>query len=184
MLGCDNLEELNVSNTTLTGETLILPAKGFSSLKTLDISRTTLKYLRFGLSDVQDEYLNLIDFKDLSRLSVQECSNISKIVCANNKENPIELKNNSFEGCSSLRELYGNFIIEGEKVFSGCSSLILDLDTTSDFVEGPEVTNIQFKSNLNSCYNLFQGCSSINIDAFRYIMNKIPESVTSLEGMF
>ena len=184
LLGCDNLEELNVSNTTLTGETLILPAKGFKTLKTLDISRTTLGYLRFGLNDIQDDYLNLIDFEDLSSLSAQECSNLSKVVCANNKENPIELKNNSFEGCSSLRELYGNFIIEGEKVFSGCSSLVLDLDTTSDFVEGSNVTNIQFKKGLLSCYNLFQGCSSINIDTFRYVMNKIPETVTSLEGMF
>ena len=69
LLGCDNLEELNVSNTTLTGETLILPAKGFKTLKTLDISRTTLGYLRFGLNDIQDDYLNLIDFEDLSSLS-------------------------------------------------------------------------------------------------------------------
>jgi hypothetical protein len=99
--------------------------------------------------------LNLEDFQDLTHLNVQECSAVSKIVCANNPDNPIELQSNSLENCSNLSELYGNFIILGDKVFAGCSSLRLALDKTKGFIEGPNATNIQFAPNLASCYNLF-----------------------------
>lgn len=183
LLGCNNLENLDVSSTTLVGDKLILPDKGFTTLKTLNLSRTVLSYLRYGFA-TPDNYLNLEDFKDLNSIRLQECANITKIVCANNRENPIELGISAFEGCSQLRELYGNFVIEGEKVFSGCVSLKLNLDNTVDFSEGSGVINISFNQKLTNCYNLFANCSSLDIDSFRYIMNKIPESVTSLEGMF
>lgn len=184
LLGCNNLEELNVSGSVLTTNQLVLPAKGFTTLKTLDISRTTLGALKFGVDGVQDDFLNLEDFQDLTHLNVQECSAVSKIVCANNPDNPIELQSNSLENCSNLSELYGNFIILGDKVFAGCSSLRLALDKTKGFIEGPNVTNIQFAPNLASCYNLFQGCNSIDIDCFEYIISKLPSTVTSLEGAF
>ena len=184
LLGCNNLEELNVSNTALTEDALILPNKEFNTLTTLNISKTSLSYLRYGLSEVQDKFLNLENFPNLSNLHAQNCINLQKVVCSNNQDNPIELKNSAFDGCYSLRDLYGNFIIEGERVFQDCSQLQLNLDITQDFVEGKNVTNIQFKPTITSCYNLFQGCSSINIDVFRYIMSELPNTVTSLEGMF
>jgi hypothetical protein len=52
LLGCDGLENLNISNTTLTGNKLILPAKGFSSLRSLNLSKTTFSYLKFGNTDI------------------------------------------------------------------------------------------------------------------------------------
>lgn len=183
LLGCTNLENVNISNSSLTSDSIIFPAKGFNTLKTLDLSRTSISYIRFGDSPIKD-YLDLKDFENLNTLYVQDCQNINKIVCANNYDNPIELVAGAFEGCRSLINLYGNFIVTGTKVFANCSQLKLNLDPTEDFKSGENVTNISFLEGLNSCYNMFNNCSSLNINDFRYIMEKLPQTVNSLEGMF
>jgi hypothetical protein len=37
---------------------------------------------------------------------------------------------------------------------------------------------------LNTAFNLFAGCTSINIDTFKYIINRLPNTITTLEGAF
>lgn len=182
LLGCTGIEHIDVSMTSLLPNTFILP-EYFTTLKSLNISRTNLEYLQYGVINTST-YLDLSMFPDLENIQAVECSKIKKIACCNNKENPIELVSNSFEGCSDLTELYGNFIITGEKVFYSCGNLKLNLDRTKDFTEGTNVTNISFQEGLLSGYNTFYGCSSLDIEAFRYLMNRLPSSLVTMESMF
>jgi hypothetical protein len=182
LLGCTGIEHIDVSMTSLLPNTFILP-EYFTTLKSLNISRTNLEYLQYGVINTST-YLDLSMFPDLENIQAVECSKIKRIACCNNKENPIELVSNSFEGCSDLTELYGNFIITGEKVFYSCGNLKLNLDRTKDFTEGTNVTNISFQEGLLSGYNTFYGCSSLDIEAFRYLMNRLPSSLVTMESMF
>lgn len=183
LFDCPSLQDLNLSNSSVTSETLFLDTS-YENLKRLNLSNTKIKYLNYTQNQTAIDYIDLTHFEELSDLKVSECGYITKIVCTNNQDNPIELQSKAFYGCSNLKYLYGNFTICGSEVFRGCNSLVFGLDANQSFREGQEVLNLQFIPTLDSTLGMFQNCLQFNLDDFKYIMNILPESLTSLESMF
>lgn len=192
LTGAWNLETLNLSRTKTLD--IILPAllvngtPNFTSLKSIDISSTKIFTLNYN--DQSFDYLNLSAFPNLSNIMATDCKDLVKVTCTNNKDNPIELENRAFRGCSSLRRCIGHYIITNTEVFRACNSLILnEAETytqfgTDSFLEGDNVTNISFSSTLQSTFNCFEGDISISYDDFKYLMVRLTDSITSMEAMF
>lgn len=192
LTGAWNLESLDLSATNT--QDIILPSlfvnglPNFISLKQLNISRTQLSALKFN--DVTYPYLNLTSFADLENIQASECRALQEIRCRNDKENPIELQRSSFRDCTSLTRLKGCFALCGSEIFRGCSSLYLNPESlyiqygTDTFLEGTEATNVIFDSTLVDTYLMFEGCSTISYNDFKYLMVRLTPNITSIEGIF
>lgn len=122
LVGATGLEELNLANASVAE--LILPSVAggnFTSLKSLNLARTYVSSLNYNGYD--PGYLDLKYFPDLQELNLQYNTVVSKVVCCNNEDNPIELTSSALQGCAGLRTLTGNFILTGTRIFSECSNL-------------------------------------------------------------
>lgn len=178
LAGAYNLERLNLSNIT-TSNIILAPKANFTTLKSLNISNTSIKSLNYDSSDNVD-YLDLSNFPDLQDIQAYNCSELTKVVCSNNVDNPIELQGNSFKNCSNLTDLYGYFNIQGTEVFRGCTNFSLKRQDGEEFMEN--ATNMSFST--ISLYYTFEGCTSLTYSDFKYIMSKLNSTVTSIEGIF
>lgn len=198
LIGAKNLENLNISKTNILQLTLpslfIGEVANFTSLKSLDISETSISKLTYsdyiGNPYPNVNYLDLSQFPNLDNILASGCSNLNKVVCTNNENNPINLTSNSFLNCSNLTTLFGHFNILGSNVFRGCSNLklndelIYDTYGTSDFIEGNNVCNLMFGNSNNTLLGTFDSCSNLSYNDFKYIMVRIGPNITSLEGTF
>lgn len=197
LVGAWNLETLNLSNTNTLN--IILPSTDrFTSLKSLDISNTTISAFNYNGSTAS--YLDLYYFKDLDNIAARNCTNITKVVCYNDQTgaNPINLNTDAFNGCTSLTRVIGYYNICGQSVFKECGNLILNptevyangnSQTFIKYADNPtlssnSITNIKFDSSTISLLSCFEGCSSLSYNDFKFIMTKIGSSVTSIEAMF
>lgn len=193
LVGAKNLEYLNLSYTSTLNITLpSIFANGqpnFSSLKSLNISNTNISELKYNDLALVG-YLDLSYFPNLDNIQASECKQLTKVVCVNNENNPINLFPGSFRNCSLLNTLYGNFNIMGSEVFRGCTALRLNSDAiynvqgTSQFLTGNDVCNLSIDSSASSLYALFEQCSNISYNDFKYIMPRLTSSITSIEAMF
>lgn len=192
LTGAWNLEELNISNTKT--QDIILPSlyvngePNFKSLKSLNISGTSLSTLKYN--DRTFDYLDLTAFPDLENISALNCRSLVEVRCKNDKDNPIELNGSAFRECTSLVRVKGHLALLGSEVFRNCSSFYLNSNDvytqygTDVFLTGDDVTNITFSSDLTETYCMFEGCSALSYNDFKYIMVRLTSTLTSLEGMF
>lgn len=192
LTGAWNLEELNISNTKT--QDIILPSlyvngePNFKSLKSLNISGTSLSTLKYN--DRTFDYLDLTAFPDLENISALNCRSLVEVRCKNDKDNPIELNGSAFRECTSLVRVRGHLALLGSEVFRNCSSFYLNSNDvytqygTDVFLTGDDVTNITFSSDLTETYCMFEGCSALSYNDFKYIMVRLTSTLTSLEGMF
>ena len=192
LTGAWNLESLDIGGIATTD--IVLPAlyvngqPNFYSLKSLIISRTNITSLKYN--DRSDDYLNLTAFPDLEYIDANSCPALVEVRCKNDKNNPIELPTGAFKNCASLTRVKGYFNIQGGEVFRGNAMFVLnDNDTylkhgTDTFLEGDNVTNIKFDDSLIDTYFMFEGCSSLQYNDFKYVMTQLTNSLTSIEGMF
>lgn len=193
LVGAWNLEYLNISG--ILTNNIVLPAlfvnniPNFTSLRSLNISRTNISSLRFN-DQHNTEYLDLSNFPNLNDITANDCSRLNKVVCQNNPNNPIELQSNAFSNCTALTRIEGNFILQGSDIFRECPNFILNSKETysnlgiTDYFEGSGVTNISFDPYLNTCIGMFEGCSSLSYDDFKYLMIRLTSRISSLERMF
>ena len=160
----------------------------FKSLKSLNISRTDTKFLKFN--DITYDYLDLTAFPDLDNISASNCPQLVRIKCLNNPDNPISLQSSSFYGCSSLTTLHGHFLINGTEIFKGCSALrlndasIYDANGFNVFLPGSGVCNLTISPVLSSLLSEFESCNSLTYGDFRYIMLRLTPTISSLESTF
>lgn len=192
LTGAWNLEELNISNTKT--QDIILPSlyvngePNFKSLKSLNISNTSLSTLKYN--DRTFDYLDLTSFPDLENISALGCRSLVEVRCRNDKDNPIELSGSAFKECTSLVRVKGHLALLGNEVFRNCSSFYLNSNEvytqygTDVFLTGDNVTNITFDSKLEDTYCMFESCSSLSYNDFKYLMVRLTPNLTSLEGMF
>lgn len=192
LTGAWNLEELDISNTRT--QDIILPSlyvngePNFKSLKSLNISNTSLSTLKYN--DRTFDYLDLTAFPDLENISALNCRSLVEVRCKNDKDNPIELNGSAFRECTSLVRVKGHLALLGSEVFRNCSSFYLNSNDvytqygTDVFLTGDDVTNITFSSDLTETYCMFEGCSALSYNDFKYIMVRLTSTLTSLEGMF
>ena len=192
LTGAWNLEELNISNTKT--QDIILPSlyvngePNFKSLKSLNISGTSLSTLKYN--DRTFDYLDLTAFPDLENISALGCRSLVEVRCRNDKDNPIELSGSAFKECTSLVRVKGHLALLGNEVFRNCSSFYLNSNEvytqygTDVFLTGDNVTNITFDSKLEDTYCMFESCSSLSYNDFKYLMVRLTPNLTSLEGMF
>ena len=201
LIGARNLESLNISDTNL--KTLILPSlfinsvPNFTSLKSIDISRTNTSNFIYNdnQKDVNGDfipldYLDLKQFVNLDNIKATGCTELTKVVCANNEDNPIDLASSSFYGCTSLTRIIGHFRISGTEVFKGCSLLALNDQniystyTSEQYLPGNNVTNISFNPATTTLLGVFEGCSTLTFADFERLMRRIGSTVVSIEAMF
>lgn len=192
LTGAWNLEYLDLSNTKTSDITLAsLMVNGepnFTSLKSLNISNTELSTLKFN--DQEFDYLDLTSFPDLSDIKASQCKSLVEVRVKNNPDNPIELQTGAFMDCSSLTRIKGHVQILGQEVFRNCNQLYLNPDElytkngTDVFINDDDATNVSFGDSLESFFYIFENCTSLSYNDFKYMMVRLPNSATSLEGMF
>lgn len=192
LTGAWNLELLNLSSTKTSD--IILPSlyvngkPNFSSLKSLNISNTSISSLKYN--DQTPDYLDLTAFPNLENIEASGCRSLIEVRCKNDKDNPIELNGSAFKECTSLVRVKGHLALLGSEVFRNCSSFYLNSNDvytqygTDVFLTGDDVTNITFGSDLTEAYCMFEGCSALSYNDFKYIMVRLTSTLTSLEGMF
>lgn len=183
--GAEGLEELYFNRIETTNITL--PSKSrWHSLKSLDISNT--KIGAFNYAGEIATYLDLTNFNYLSNLNAQNNYYISEVHCPNIANQYIELTSGAFYSCSGLSRLIGNFKLAGNRIFQGCSNLIINqdysgIDYTSTYIPD-DFCNITFHDALGTYSEMFAGCSRITGQDFRYIMDKVKPVVTDISKMF
>ena len=192
LTGAWNLEDLDLSNTKSTD--IVLPSlfvngqPYFTSLKRLNISRTSIKTLKYN--DSEFDYLNLSNFPDLGSIQAASCKELKAIKCTNNKNNPIELPSGAFRDCTTLSRVYGHLVLLGGETFRGCNMFFMNdratynMYGTDVFLEGDNVTNISFSDTMLDGYYCFENCSMLSYDDFKYLMVRLTPHLASLEGMF
>jgi len=90
--------------------------------------------------------------------------------------------------------MYGNFQVEGPRVFSNCYQLKLNKDRIYSqypvlqypvpFINDNEACNIVMNPLMNSAEELFSGCVSLSGNDFSMIMLSLTDNITSLNKMF
>ncbi len=192
LTGAWNLETLNLSNTKTFD--IILPSlyvngePNFYSLKSLNISNTSIYTLKYN--DRTFEYLDLTAFPNLENIEATGCRSLVEVRCKNDQNNPIELNGAAFKECTSLTRIKGHLVLLGSEIFRNCSAFFLntsDLYTqygTDVFIPGDNATNITFGQDLTETYYMFESCSTLSYNDFKYLMVRLNSSITSLEGMF
>lgn len=192
LAGAKSLEALNLSNVKTPDITLpslfVNGIPNFYSLKQLNISNTTLSTLKYN--DIVFDYLDLTAFPNLENIEATNCRQLVEIRVKNDNTNPIEIQRGAFKECTSLRRIKGHLLLLGEEIFRGCSAFYLNPDDiytqfgTDVFLTGDNVTNITFSPELLSTYFLFENCGSLSYNDFKYLMVRLTNKVSSLEGMF
>lgn len=192
LTGAWNLETLDLSytktNDIILASLYVNEVPNFYSLKSLNISNTNISNLKYN--DGVQEYLDLTAFPDLQNIKANNCTQLVEVRCKNDKSNPIELLQSSFKDCSSLKRVKGNFSLQGPEIFRNCQALLLNEDSvyslygTDTFLEGDDVTNVEFGSNLISAQYMFESCSTLSYNDFKYLMVRLNQNITSLEGLF
>lgn len=191
LTGAWNLETLDISDTKTEDITLASLFNGtdpyFKSLKSLIMSRTALSTLKFN--DQTFDYLDLSNFPDLDNIIASDCKQLVKVKCKNDPTNPIDLGISSFYGCNALTTAIGHYRICGNEVFRGCSALVLNDAAayekySTDFLVGENYTNISFSPTVTSLISCFENCSKLTYDDLKYLIIRLPSSVTSIEGLF
>lgn len=185
--GAYNLETVILYKLVTTD--IIFPSKiTWKTLKYLNIAQTTISTLNY--QGEISTYLDLEHFTQLNSIEATNNYSITEIHCPNIEDHYIELDSTAFYGCSGLTTLIGNFKLIGNRVFHNCSSLVLNapnkytsIDYTSTYIPG-NFCNITFHDSLSTYSEMFSGCSSLSGQDFRYIMDKVKESVTNLSKMF
>lgn len=192
LTGAWNLEVLDLSYTKT--EDIVLASlyvngePNFSSLRSLDISGTSLYTLKYN--DRTFDYLDLTAFPDLENIRAANCKMLTEVRCKNDKDNPIEVALGAFKDCNSLQRVKGHIALQGNEVFRGCNSFYLNPNElytqfgTDVFLTGDDATNITFDRNLTEVYFMFEDCSNLSYNDFKYLMVRLTDKVTSLEGAF
>ena len=148
LTGAWNLEVLDLSYTKT--EDIVLASlyvngePNFSSLRSLDISGTSLYTLKYN--DRTFDYLDLT--ADLENIRASNCKMLTEVRCKNDRNNPIEVALGAFKDCNSLQRVKGHIALQGSEIFRGCNSFYLNPNElytqfgTDVFLEGDNATNI------------------------------------------
>ena len=204
-LNSQNNQELEVSLVGATGlETLLLnkisttditfPSKNnWTTLKNVDIGYSKISTFNYDNTPVTD-FLDLTQFRDLEFIYLNNNKYISGIKCANIEGKPIKLAERALADCSNLQYMYGNFQVEGPRVFSNCYQLKLNKDRIYSqypvlqypvpFIDDNEACNIVMNPLMNSAEELFSGCYNLSGNDFSMIMLSLTNNITSLNKMF
>ena len=194
LVGASGLEELYLERIVTTDITF--PAKrDWNALKILNLGMTTISYLNYyDTTPLHTDYLDLDQFTNLESLTINDNQSIQSIKCANNYGHQIKLAGASMVNCSNLSSIYGNFLITGTRVFSGCSRLTINSSNIYNnypvisypvpFVDNEYACNLEFASSLNSTEEMFSGCSSLSGNDFSMIMLLLHDNITNLSKMF
>lgn len=204
---CDSLEELDISGQNNLNTLILLRCPNIKSLNiskiktpsaiTIDLANlhdgvgcqldglTKLESLNISETDIFRD-LDLRASNNLNSLICTLCSTLNSVTCAKNyidgssvgQDNPIELRNSSFQECSQLKYLKGYFSILGGRVFYKCSSLEFD-----NLLKEEDLILISRSSVLD--YTFF-GCSKFTSGqlALDFIHNVPANQVSSMAYMF
>lgn len=77
-----------------------------------------------------------------------------------------------------MQGVKGHIALQGSEVFRGCNSFYLNPNElytqfgTDVFLEGDNATNITFDRNLTEVYFMFEDCSNLSYNDFKYLMVK------------
>lgn len=199
----ENLKHLNLQNCTSLS-TLNIVGK-VTELDYLNLSATKLKTIQYNGESTYG--LDVSKFPNIKEFKIQSNNVVEYIQFRNDAQNPFVITN-SFQGCSSLKRVYGNIAINCTSTFYGCKEFsILGTDTTyylgnyimdgqrvkhpteipkitendkMKFQEGMGVTNMTFVgTNSNSCFRQTK-CTIFDI---YYILYNIGSS-TSIQWAF
>lgn len=199
LVGAMNLEDLDLSLTNtqniLLASLYVGGVSYFTSLKSLNISNTSIKDLLFNdnpkdLSGqyIRKNYLDLTTFPNINNIIASNNSSVTEIRCLNNPLKPILLPSQAFFNCSSLRRLIGNFEITGWEVFKNCGSFKLNEESVyaaalpNEYLLGDTVTNMSI--NTYTLRGVFDSCSTLSYNDFKRIVAKFNSTIISLEATF
>jgi hypothetical protein len=167
----------------------------FKSLKTINISNTDISDFIFndnpkdiGGNYIRKNYLDLINFSNLTSIVATNNTSITEIRCKNDQDNPIDLGIQAFSNCSSLQRVKGHLNITGTDVFKNCGQFklneefIYDTSLPEDFLEGDDVTNLSISS--ASLRSVFENCNTITFNDFKKVIAKFNSNIISLEATF
>ena len=192
LVGAQNIEQLNLSNIATVDITF--PAKvDWTSLKSLDISNSYINYINYyGTTPLVTSYLDLDQFTQLKTLIARDNETIKGIKCS--QQTQIVLGNTALINCRQMEFLYGNFLLDGVRIFSGCSSLNLNksniynnyglLQYPVPFANDEYACNLALSPELNSMEEMFSGCSSLTGGDFTMLMLLLNDNITNLSKMF
>ena len=191
LVGAPNLETLILSRVVTTNITL--PSKSiWTSLKHLDLNSTTITSMNYYDSIVHNDYLDLDQFEQLETVILHDNQAVKSLKCS--QATQIELASSSLVNCSSLTNIYGNFLITGTRVFSGCTGLRLNNDSVYNtypllsypvpFINNEWVCNIRFANTLNSLEEMFSGCRTLTGNDFTMVMLLLHDGITNLVKTF
>ena len=148
-LPIDNVTTINLSGCTSLEEIILIGSDTFPKLNGLNLSKTKISKIIFKKSatDVgtsEDSYLDLTKFPNLSTDESDSSSyfnisgnNVVEYIQFKNDENsPIYLKHH-FQSCSSLKRIYGNFVLKTTSCFYSLPLFsIHGSDLSTDFWKG------------------------------------------------
>ena len=204
ILGTDKLQTLKLNNTTTT-----LPVElsdNLSSIKTLDLSNSSINAFQFGANPVPTyKDMPILDLSNFvfDSLSMQN-SKVFNIKFNNSKSKPINIGSSFFRGCSNLRRVFGHINLVGQSIFYQCNNYYVhelpddditpipaddawfgaDCDTPSGLEE--------WRNNINLDSNISIGTTSLQTEFYQtavnlydvyYILTKC-DNVTSLYATF
>lgn len=193
IIDCPKLKTVILSGLK-TKKPIIMPAADMvKSIQTLDLENSVgLDGFKFGetanvLQYNQENVLDLSAFTSLTStgLKIHNTSSVKYVKFANVEGSPFSLGSNFFNGCTSLKRVFGNIKLAGTAIFNGCVNFSIhdlptgeiEIPTARQFDESNEnnngfVTNIQIgvtslnsmfaktQCNLHDVYYILQKCDS------------------------
>ena len=198
---CPKLKKVILSKLS-TKKPIIMPVTDdVKSIQTLDLSYSSgIDGFKFGPNGSVLQYNgeNVLDLSSFSGLisgvlNMQNASSVKYVKFANDENNPFSLGSYFFNGCGSLRRVFGNIELKGVSIFNDCrhfsiresadteitEAKLTQFDETNDSNSG-FVTNIQIGTNDLS---LMFSKTSCNLYDVYYILRKC-DNVTNISEMF
>ena len=194
LIGASGIENLYLQRIVTT-KIIFAEKSRWTSLKTLDLSATQLGTLHYLGSTLNETVLDLEQFTNLESLVISDNGTVTDIICPNIEGHKINLTSGAVAGCGSLKNLYGNFLLSGSRIFSQCGNLVLNDDriynnnavinyNSVPFINDPRSCNISIDPNINSVSELFSGCTSLTGNDFNLIMLLLHDNITNISRMF
>lgn len=194
LFSCRKLEHLYLSNSSF------LEGLRFnddcSTLKTLKLNGTNIKYIKYGYAEENPTYVDLSPFTNLSTLSFNNCGVLEEI---RNINLTTSSGSSLFSNCRKLKTITGSIKIKGSmsSAFLACNELVnlpanFDLTEVTSFSDAfngcKKFTLSHVTRILSNCpkvtdmYRAFNGCSSLVTNDATPIPSTLFKSCTSLQS--
>ena len=175
-LVCDNLTKLdlrncyNLNSLKLTGST--------DKLTELDLSNTKIKAIELNSENTSYNGLSLLDltkFPNLSKFYIEENKEITYVKFKNDGEKYFELKDKAFFNCNNLIRVFGNILLTGSYIFSGCSKFSVhgyfeNSDGTLRLVNGGDKIKFNDKPICNDAGQVIHPLETLGLSDYNWLV--------------